>query len=42
MAGAGDTVVYVPLMLVSLAGLFLRKRWSLLTTAARISCFVDG
>ena len=32
--GAGDTVVYVPLMLVSLVGLFLRKRWSLLTTAA--------
>jgi hypothetical protein len=32
--GAGDTVVYVPLMLLSLLGLFLRKRWSLLTTAA--------
>jgi len=32
--GAGDTVVYIPLMVVSLAGLFLRKRWSLLTTAA--------
>ena len=32
--GAGDTVVYVPLMLVSLVGLILRKRWSLLTTAA--------
>jgi len=32
--GAGDTVVYIPLMVVSLVGLFLRKRWSLLTTAA--------
>jgi hypothetical protein len=32
--GAGDTVVYIPLMVVSLAGLLLKKRWSLLTTAA--------
>ena len=32
--GAGDTVVYIPLMLASLVGLWLRKRWSLLTTAA--------
>jgi hypothetical protein len=32
--GAGDTIVYIPLMTVSLAGLWLRKRWSLLTTAA--------
>jgi hypothetical protein len=32
--GAGDTVVYIPLMVVSLAGLSLKKRWSLLTTAA--------
>jgi len=32
--GAGDTLVYIPLMAVSLVGLFLRKRWSLLTTAA--------
>ena len=32
--GASDTVVYIPLMVVSLAGLFLRKRWSLFTTAA--------
>ena len=32
--GAGDTVVYIPLMAVSLVGLFLKKRWSLLTTAA--------
>jgi hypothetical protein len=32
--GAGDTVVYIPLMAVSLVGLFLRKRWSLLATAA--------
>jgi hypothetical protein len=32
--GLGDTAVYIPLMLVSLAGLLLRKRWALLTTAA--------
>jgi hypothetical protein len=32
--GAGDTVIYLPLILVSLAGLFLRKQWSLITTAA--------
>lgn len=32
--GAGDTVVYIPLMLASLVGLWLRKRWSLMTTAA--------
>ena len=32
--GAADTVVYVPLMLISLVGLILRKRWSLLITAA--------
>jgi len=32
--GAGDTIVYIPLMVVSLVGLFFKKRWSLLTTAA--------
>jgi hypothetical protein len=32
--GAGDTIVYIPLMVASLAGLWLRKRWALLTTAA--------
>ena len=32
--GAGDTIVYIPLILASLAGLWLRKRWSLVTTAA--------
>ena len=32
--GAGDTVVYIPLMVVSLVGLFLKKRWALFTTAA--------
>ena len=32
--GAADTVVYIPLMVVSIAGLWLRKRWALLTTAA--------
>ena len=32
--GAGDTTVYIPLIALSLIGLMLRKRWSLLTTAA--------
>jgi len=32
--GAGDTIVYIPLMALSIIGLILRKRWSLLTTAA--------
>ena len=32
--GAGDTIIYVPLMLVSLVGLSLKKRWALITTAA--------
>ena len=32
--GAGDTFVYIPLMAISLIGLFLKKRWSLITTAA--------
>ncbi len=32
--GAGDTIVYIPLIAISIIGLFLRKRWSLLTAAA--------
>ena len=32
--GVGDTVVYLPLMVVSMVGLWRRKRWSLVTTAA--------
>ena len=32
--GVGDTFVYIPLMGISLVGLFLKKRWSLVTTAA--------
>jgi hypothetical protein len=32
--GVGDTVVYIPLFIASLVGLWLGKRWSLLTTAA--------
>lgn len=32
--GIGDTVIYIPLMFISLVGLFLRKRWALLSTAA--------
>ena len=34
--GASDTVVYIPLMIASLAGLWLKRRWSLLTTAAAV------
>ena len=30
----GDTIVYIPLIAISIIGLLLRKRWSLLTTAA--------
>ncbi len=32
--GAADTVVYIPLIVISMVGLILRKRWSLLVTAA--------
>lgn len=32
--GVGDTVVYIPLIIASLAGLWFRKRWALLTAAA--------
>jgi hypothetical protein len=32
--GVADTIVYIPLMVASMVGLWLRKRWSLLTTAA--------
>ncbi|MBT3225982.1 MAG: hypothetical protein HOK67_26280 [Deltaproteobacteria bacterium] len=32
--GSGDTVVYIPLLIVSLIGLCRKKRWSLLTSAA--------
>ncbi len=32
--GAGDTIVYIPLIVISIIGLILRKRWSLLTAAA--------
>jgi hypothetical protein len=32
--GAGDTIVYIPLMVVSLIGLFRKKRWALMTTGA--------
>lgn len=32
--GAGDTIIYVPLIAVSIIGLILRKRWSLYTSAA--------
>jgi hypothetical protein len=32
--GAGDTVVYIPLLLASLVGLWMKKRWSLLTTVS--------
>jgi hypothetical protein len=32
--GAGDTIIYIPLIAISIIGLNLKKRWSLLTTAA--------
>jgi hypothetical protein len=32
--GAGDTFVYIPLMLISLVGLLKKKRWAVPTTAA--------
>jgi hypothetical protein len=32
--GAGDTVVYIPLLMASLVGLWLKKRWALIVTAA--------
>lgn len=32
--GVGDTAIYIPLMILSAAGLFFKKRWSLLNTAA--------
>lgn len=32
--GAADTMIYIPLMIISLYGLLLKKSWSLLTTAA--------
>ena len=31
---AADTIIYIPLIIASIVGLILRKRWSLLTTAA--------
>ncbi|MCK5002985.1 MAG: hypothetical protein KAS57_08165 [Gammaproteobacteria bacterium] len=32
--GASDTIIYLPLIAASIIGLVLKKRWSLLTTAA--------
>ena len=32
--GVGDTLVYIPLMILSLVGLAFRKHWSLITAAA--------
>ena len=32
--GASDTFIYIPLILASLVGLSLKKRWALITTAA--------
>jgi hypothetical protein len=39
--GIGDTVAYIPLMILSVIGLLMRKRWALFTTAAvmRISVY---
>lgn len=30
--GAGDTLVYIPLLAISLSGLYRKRRWSLITT----------
>jgi hypothetical protein len=32
--GASDTLIYIPLIVLSIIGLSLRKRWALITTAA--------
>ncbi len=32
--GAADTIIYIPLMIVSLIGLIFKKSWSLVTTGA--------
>jgi hypothetical protein len=32
--GMGDTVVYIPLLIASLIGLWLKKRWALIVTGA--------
>jgi hypothetical protein len=32
--GAGDTFVYIPLILIALFGLLMRKRWALVVNAA--------
>lgn len=32
--GVGDTVAYIPLMILSVIGLLARKRWALFTTTA--------
>lgn len=32
--GAGDTIIYIPLIILSIVGLFLKKSWALITSAA--------
>ena len=32
--GVGDTIIYIPLLIVSLIGLLRKKRWSLITSGA--------
>ena len=32
--GASDTIIYIPLILISIIGLSLKKRWALASTAA--------
>lgn len=34
--GVGDTVIFVPLLIASVFGLWFRKRWSLITTSATL------
>lgn len=38
--GVSDTFVYIPLILLSLAGLIMRKRWALIVTAANMGISV--
>jgi len=34
--GAGDTIVYIPLLIASLFGLWFKKHWALIVTAAAV------
>lgn len=32
--GVGDTIIYIPLIVISIIGLFMKKSWALMTAAA--------